>query len=65
MALGLSKDEIKNKLFGRFTEKTKYLSPLPTEEYNRIADIIANVMAENNNKILTQLAMADVNIDDI
>jgi len=65
MALGLSKDEISNKLFGRFTEKISYLYPLPTEEYKRIAGIIADVMAENNNKILTQLAIADVNIDNL
>ena len=51
MALGLSKDEISNKLFGRFTEKIPYLYPLPTEEYRRIADIIADVINKNNNVI--------------
>jgi len=64
MALGLNKDEIKSKVLAGLTKPRTYLNPLPTEEFERIAGIIADVMTENNNKILSQLAMADVNIND-
>ncbi len=65
MALGMSKEEIESKLFARFMEPTQYLKPpIPNEEYQRIANIIADVMTQNNHKILSQLAIADVNIED-
>ena len=62
MALGLSGEEIKSEVFDGLIKPRSYLNSLPNEEFQRIATVIADVMTENNQKILYQLAITDMDI---